>query len=317
MSHEQEKQGISVVIPVYRAAPTLPRLVSELKQTLTPLNRPYELILVNDCSPDQSGTVLDTLASENPELQPIHLRKNAGQHNALLCGIRHAKYPVIVTMDDDLQHPPREIPKLLEALTPEMDVVYGTPHNETRGWFRDLSSQITKLGLRFTLGVQIANYVSSFRVFRTDLRDAFKDFRSPFVAIDVLLSWGAQHYAQIPVEHHSRAEGTSNYSISKLIRHALNLITGFSVVPLQIASLLGLAAATFGLGSLIFVIARYFLFGVDVQGFTFLASSIAIFAGAQLLCLGIIGEYLARAYLRILESPQYVIKPTRNDDLRQ
>ena len=212
---------------------------------LTPLGRPYELVLVNDCSPDESEATLNALAKEHPELRPIHLRKNAGQHNALLCRIRHANYPIVVTMDDDLQHPPSEIPKLLAASKRTLTLSTAHRTKTPEGGLETSQVRSRSFGLRVTLGVQIADYVSSFRVFRTNLREAFSEFRSPFVAIDVLLSWGAQRYAHVPVEHHARAEGTSNYSIPKLVRHALNLITGFSVVPLQIASLLGLAAATF------------------------------------------------------------------------
>ena len=241
--------------------------------------------------------------------------RNYGQHNALLCGIRMARHEVIITMDDDLQNPPEEIPQLLDTYAQGFDVVYGTPMQERHGLLRDLASVVTKLALQSVTGVAVARSVSTFRAFRTSIREAFADYRGPFVSIDVLLTWGATRYGSVRVEHNRREAGTSNYTFGKLIRHAVNMMTGFSVLPLQVASLIGFALTLFGIMVLVYVVGRWLLQGSVVQGFAFLASIVAIFSGAQLFALGIIGEYLARMHFRMMDRPSYAIrKETGCDD---
>lgn len=233
--------------------------------------------------------------------------RNYGQHNALLCGIRAAKYDVIVTMDDDLQNPPEEIPKLLKKLDEGYDVVYGFPEKEQHGLWRDLASQITKIALKSTMGADTARHASAFRAFKARVREAFSDYRSPFVTLDVLLTWGASKFSAVPVRHEPRTIGKSNYSFRKLLTLAITMMTGFSTLPLQMASMVGFAFTVFGLGILLYVVGRYLIQGGSVPGFPFLASIIAIFSGAQLFALGIIGEYLARMHYRMMERPPYVI----------
>ena len=218
-------------------------------------------------------------------------------------------------MDDDLQHPPAEIPRLLALLDADFDVVYGTPKKEEHGLLRTLASQMTKLALQKSMGAETARNISAFRAFHTRLRDAFVDYRSPFVSIDVLLTWGTTRFTAVPVRHDPRQSGTSNYTFMKLLTHAFNMMTGFSAVPLQLASFLGFACALFGLLVLIYVIGRYLVLGYSVPGFPFLASIIAIFSGAQLLALGVIGEYLARMHFRMQDRPPYTIGET--SDSRQ
>jgi undecaprenyl-phosphate 4-deoxy-4-formamido-L-arabinose transferase len=254
--------------------------------------------------------VICQLAQEHDCVRGVNLMRNYGQHNALLCGIRAAEHEVVVTMDDDLQNPPEEIPRLLDKLAEGYDVVYGTPEKEQHGLWRDMASVITKLALQSAMGVSIARNVGAFRVFRTQLREAFASYQSPFVSIDVLLTWGTTRFAAIPVRHDIRKEGLSNYTFRKLVTHALNMITGFSVVPLQLASFTGFVFTCFGLVVLVYVIGRYLLLGSSVPGFAFLASIIAIFSGAQLFALGIIGEYLARMHQRTMERPVYTVRST-------
>jgi len=297
--------NLSIVIPVYNSERTLPVLVSQLVQILPTLSSFYEVILVNDGSRDCSWEVICALAEEYDWLHGINLMRNYGQHNALLCGIRAARYDVILTMDDDLQNPPEEIQQLLKKLIEGYDVVYGTPHTEQHGFWRDAASQITKLALQSVMGADIARKVSAFRAFRSHLRDAFSEYRSPFLCLDVLLTWGTTRFAAIVVRQDQRKLGKSNYNFIKLFTHALNMMTGFGTLPLRIASLVGFAFTFFGMGVLIYVVGRYFLLGYSVPGFPFLASITAIFAGAQLFSLGIIGEYLARMHFRSMEKPPY------------
>ena len=235
--------------------------------------------------------------------------RNAGQHNALLCGIRAARHELIVTLDDDLQNPPEEIPVLLDELRGKgLDVVYGTPHREQHGVLRNLASRITKFALQSAMGASVARNVSAFRAFRTRLRESFESYKSPFVSIDVLLTWGTTRFGAVVVRHEPRAEGESNYTFRKLVTHAVNMMTGFSTFPLQLASVVGFACTLLGLGLLIYVLARTFLEGGAPEGFPFLASMIALFSGAQLFALGILGEYLARMHSRSMDRPAYTVR---------
>jgi glycosyltransferase involved in cell wall biosynthesis len=304
----QHQTGLSIVIPVYNSEPILPDLAQRLSQTLPEINPDFEVILVNDGSRDGSWEVIRRLQANYPWITAINLMRNFGQHNALLCGIRAARGDIIVTMDDDLQHPPEEISRLLAKLEEGYDVVYGTPEHEQHNLWRTLASQLTKIALQSTMGVQTARSVSAFRAFRTPVRAAFASYKSSFVSIDVLLTWGTHRFTAIPVRHDERKAGQSNYTLRKLIVHALNMVTGFTILPLQIASLMGFGFALFGVLVLIYVVGRYLLQGGAVPGFPFLASTIAIFSGVQLFALGIIGEYLARMHFRLMEKPPYVVR---------
>ncbi len=308
MTNETDLRRISVVVPVYNSSMVLPLMVKELEAVLPKSSVDFELILVNDASPDQSWQIITELARERAWIHGINLMRNVGQHNALLCGIRAARYEIVVTIDDDLQNPPSEIPKLLEKLEQGFDVVYGVPGHEQHGILRDLASRMTKLVLQNAMGAEIARNISAFRVFRTQVREAFQQYRGPFVSIDVLLTWGTTRFGVITVRHESRRAGVSGYTLRKLIAHALNMMTGFSVLPLQIASVIGFAFTVLGLATLAFVIGRYVFYGSPVPGFPFLASAIAVFSGAQLFALGIIGEYLARMHFRMMDRPAYTVR---------
>ncbi|HHH39414.1 MAG TPA: glycosyltransferase [Sedimenticola sp.] len=304
---------ISVVVPVYRAEATLQELYRRLTGSLAAIDPDFELIMVEDCGGDRSWEIIEQLADADPRVHGLRLARNYGQHNALLCGIRAARGEIIVTLDDDVQNPPEEIPKLLDKLAQGFDVVYGTPDKEQHGLLRNIASRITKLALQSTMGAETAAKVSAFRAFRSRLRNAFSGYRSPTVNIDVLLTWGTSRFAAVTVAHKPRFAGVSGYTLRKLVAHALNMMTGFSILPLQMASVMGFLFAAIGLLILLYVIGRYLLIGTSVPGFTFLASIIAIFSGVQLFALGIFGEYLARMHLRAMERPPYALLQ-RTDD---
>ena len=300
--------SVSVVVPVHNSVTILPRLVERLEPVLRSLDVPYELVLVNDGSRDASWDAIEDAARCHAWVRGIDLMRNYGQHNALLCGVRAARHAIVVTIDDDLQHPPEQIPVLLAALARDNDVVYGAPLEEQHGFLRDLASRVTKLALSQAMGAPIARQVSAFRAFRTSLRDAFAGYDGYYVSIDVLLTWGTTRFAAVPVPHQPRAEGVSNYTFRKLVNHAMNMMTGFSTFPLQIASLVGFGFTLFGFAVLAWVLGRWLVHGSVVPGFPFLASVIAIFSGAQLFALGIIGEYLARVHFRTMNRPPYAVR---------
>ena len=298
-------KGISVIVPVYNSADTVSHLVGRTGAALHSLQQPFEVILVDDGSHDESWKELAKQAELHQWIVPVRLTRNFGQHNALLCGLRKAKYETTVTIDDDLQHPPEEIPRLLELLG-EADVVYGAPTKQQHGLFRNLASTMTKIALSGAMGAENARHLSAFRALRTSLRDGFDGFSAPNVSIDVLLTWSTTRFTYIEVEHQPRSLGTSNYTIRRLLSHALNMVTGYSILPLQIASFLGLSATLFGGGLLAYLLIRWAVGGTVVPGFTFLASAIVLFSGVQLFALGLIGEYIARIHVRSMGRPPYL-----------
>jgi glycosyltransferase involved in cell wall biosynthesis len=301
---------VSVVIPVFRAEQTLLDLYGQLSEAMSKITPVFEIIFVEDGGGDGSWPIIARLARTDHRVRGIRMSRNYGQHSALLCGIRAAKHSIILTMDDDLQHPVSEIAPMLAALKPEYDVVYGAPQEEQHGLLRDLASRLTKMALAGAMGAKTARNVSAFRVFRTRLREGFQGYRSPSVSIDVLLTWSTTRFTAIKVRHAPRTRGVSNYTPGKLIRHAFNLMTGFSTLPLQIASIVGFVFVFFGFSVLAYVLANYAIRGAAVPGFTFLASLIAIFSGAQLFALGIFGEYLARMHFRSMDRPPYLVGET-------
>ncbi len=304
--------SISVVVPVFNAQDTLPTLIERLLPILHTHADVFEIILVNDGSRDASWATISRLAQTHDAIHGVDLMRNYGQHNALLAGVRAARHDIIVTLDDDLQHPPEEIPKLLAKLSDGAELVYGSTPTQPHGLWRGLASQLTKLALSRTMGADVSAHVSAFRAFRAEAREAFKDYAAPFVSLDVLLSWGCQRISAVPVQHAPRCVGTSQYTFGKLLMHALNMLTGYNVWPLRAASVLGLSCTLLGMVLLAYVLGRYVIEGGSVPGFAFLASVIIVFSGAQLIALGMIGEYLARMHFRSMGQPTYVIRAAWN-----
>jgi len=304
---------ISIVIPVYRSAGSLTELYDRIRDTMTAINRQFEIIFVEDNSGDGSWEVIARLARQDSRIKGIRLTRNYGQHNALLCGIRSAGGELIVTLDDDLQNPPEEIPALLKRLDEATDVVYGYPANANHSKMRNAASWVTKFVLQRAMGAETAGHVSAFRVFRTTLRDGFSGYRSSFVNIDVLLTWSTTRFADIAVRHDPRRLGRSGYSLRKLVAHAFNMVTGFSVLPLQLASILGFIFSAMGGVVLFYVLLQYIINEGSVRGFPFLASIIAIFSGVQLFAIGIIGEYLSRMHFQAMNRPAYLERERTSD----
>lgn len=301
--------NISVVVPVYNGEETLTQLVERLGKVLPNLAEAYEVILVCDGSPDQSWKVTETLVERYPWVSGIQLMRNYGQHNALLCGVRSARYELTVTLDDDLQNPPEEIPILLNKLAEGYDVVFGIPKKMSQSWWRNAASVLTKTAVGYVMGNNSLRDITSYRVFRTHLRQAFETYQGPDLLLDVLLTWGTDRFATVPVEEQPRQVGKSNYNLFKLIQMALVMLTSYTTVPLRFASILGFLFTILGMLMLIYVFVTYFIFGSE-PGFPFLASAIAIFSGVQLFALGIMGEYLARVFDRTYGRPTYRVKKT-------
>jgi glycosyltransferase involved in cell wall biosynthesis len=298
------RMNVSVVVPIYKGETFIEPLVVELSRVLPTFTETYEIILVNDGSPDNSWQLIQRLAREHKWVRGIRMMRNYGQHNATLCGVREACYEVVVTMDQDLQHPPESISLLLAKLEEGYDVVYGAPRKLPQGFLRNLITAAIKWILAKVIGLPSVRNVSAFRAFRTNLRDAFVNFQSPSLILDVLLSWGTTRFTSVQVDI-AQADHTS-YNFAMLVRTAMLILIGYSTLPLRFASWIGFAMTVFGLGVFIYVLVVYFTAG-SPPGFPFLASMIALVSGAQLFALGIFGEYLARMFERSMDRPPYVI----------
>lgn len=306
MPSQHPVEGVSVVVPVFGGGRALQGLVERCSSVLASAGLSHEILLVDDASSPPTSDIARRLAETKPNVTLLRFARNAGQHPALLAGVRAASNPVIVTMDDDLQNPPEEIPLLLERLAVgDVDVVYGYTPQTSHSWFRRLGSR----GIRRVVARAIQSdsilHAGPFRAFRTQLRDGFSGAIGPGVSLDVLLGWSTQRFGHVEVRHDIRADGASGYTLRKLFRFAFDTLTGYSTSLLSVVTALGFAAVALGLGILTWVLGQYFFAGASVAGFPFLASSIALFSGAQMLSLGIIGQYLGRIHLRVQGRPSY------------
>jgi undecaprenyl-phosphate 4-deoxy-4-formamido-L-arabinose transferase len=297
---------LSVVIPVYRSAATLPQLLARLRAVLDGTGLDYEIVCVEDGSPDDSWRALEALRRQRPDrVVLVQLMRNFGQHNALMCGFRHARGQHVVTMDDDLQHPPEEVPKLLAAIkAADFDVVYGVYDTKRHGSWRNLGSLVVNAFYRAVFRLPIR--VTAFRIMRRPLVESILSYTLNFTYIDGLLAWNTQRIGQVTVEHQPRAKGRSGYSLGKLVVLALNLFTNFSLLPLQLVSLCGFVVAMAGFAAALYYLVQYLLHQVVVPGYASIIIAVLVLGGLQLLSLGIVGEYLGRLHLNVNRKPQYV-----------
>jgi undecaprenyl-phosphate 4-deoxy-4-formamido-L-arabinose transferase len=300
---------VSVVVPCYRSAATLPALTTRLHAALPAVVTDYEIVLVVDGGDRATWTAAADAQRERPNVHAIRLSRNYGQHNALLAGVRAARYDVVVTMDDDLQHRPEEIGTLLGALGDDVDLVYGVAAEEEHGVTRSLASRVAKAGLERALSVRGARQLSAFRAFRTFLRDGFADLGGPHVSLDVALSWSTTQVAAVTVPMDERTHGRSNYTVRKLVQHTLNMVLGYSTAPLRLVTYLGFLVGFLGLALLGRVLWQYFTGDTTVAGFTTVASMVALFSSAQMIATGVLGEYVGRIHTGGLGLPSYVVRP--------
>lgn len=300
-------QGVSIVIPCYKSTGTIETLASEILREFDGIDL-FELILVNDGSPDELATRIDNLRNSDSRIRSIELTRNFGQHNALLAGIHNSRFGVVVTMDDDLQHLPSQVILLLEHLLKGgFDVVYGVPLEEEHGLLRSSASVIVKKALTFS-GYPNAQSISAFRVFRTDLFKQLPNYSDPNIQLDAVLNWLTSRVGTVKVKMVNRQFGQSNYSISMLIKYAFNLIIGHTVRPLRLVTFFGgflsLVGLILGLAQTI----AFFTLHNSPSGYTSLIVVISFFLGIQMLFLGVMGEYLGRLYIRNSGQPTYVIR---------
>lgn len=301
---------ISFVIPCYRSASTLPKVVEEIKVTMSDMKREdYEIILVNDCSPDNTYEVIEKLASEDEKIKGLSLAKNFGQHSALMAGFSEVTGDITVCLDDDGQTPADEVGKLIEAVENGADVAYARYSNKKHSPFRNFGSWINDLMARVMLGKPKDLYVSSYFAARRFVVEEIKKYTYAFPYVIGLVLRTTKNIVNVDINHRSRMEGESGYTFGKLISLWFNGFTAFSVKPLRIATATGIIAAVLGFLYGIYTIIKKIWIRPDelVIGFSALMSAVVFMGGLILVMMGLVGEYMGRMYISMNNSPQYVI----------
>jgi len=297
---------LSMIVPVYKAEESLRELCRRSQAALESITADYEILLVEDCGGDRSWAIIHELSATDPRIRGIQLSRNFGQHAATICGFSRARGDWIVTIDDDLEHPPEAIPALYARARQGFVLVYGVFPEPTHAWWRNLTSGIARR--LFRLAIPTLNYeYSSFRVVQRNIAEAVTAFDSPFPFVDGYLSWVTNNCASVEVEHRSRAHGASNYTFKKLLFHTINIFVTFSDLPLKLASWLGLCSFLIGMVWLLVIVLRRLLGGITVSGFASIMACIILFGGIELLILGIFGEYLGRMNFKSTKKPLYLV----------
>jgi glycosyltransferase involved in cell wall biosynthesis len=303
---------LSIVVPVYRSAQILPQLVEQIYAEMYKegLADSFELLLVNDASPDNSWQVIRSLAQKHAFIKGISLRRNFGQHNAIMAGLNYMSGELVVLMDDDLQHPPHAIGDLVRALSEGYDVCYTNYLNRRHAAWKKLGSQFNDWVATHLLGKPKGLYLSSFKGLRKEIVREIIQYDGPYAYIDGLIFDVTRSITTIDIEHQARHEGEGNYNLRRSLSLWLKMATSFSVLPLRLASYAGFSIAAVSLVMIIFVLVQKFLHPDLPAGWASLIATILFIGGIQTLCIGVMGEYLGRTYLKLNRKPQFVVGST-------
>lgn len=309
-TEERGRRGpaVSVVIPVYNEEANLELLYERLQRVLEEVGRPHEVIFVDDGSRDRSLEILRRLQEKDEAVRVIQLNRNYGQHAAVFAGLDHARGDVIVTLDADLQNPPEEIPRLLDKIGEGHDVVGGWRQTRRDHLVRRLLSRAVNKITSKVVGVEMRDYGCMLRAYRREVVEVLRGCSEVSSFIPALANTFAGSPTEIPVRHERRINGRSKYNPFRLIRLNFDLMTGFSLLPIQIVSLAGIGIAVLGLGFGGFLMLRRLLVGPESEGVFTLFAILFFFVGIQVLALGLIGEYIGRIYMEVRRRPRYVIQ---------
>jgi polyisoprenyl-phosphate glycosyltransferase len=296
---------LSIVIPVYNSFSILNELVNQIDQSL---DLSFELILVNDCSPDNSWAKISQLSDEFKFIKGINLRKNSSQHNALMAGLNYSKGKVIIMMDDDLQHDPKYINKLCKKIQDGYDACYTKFPVKKHSPWKKLGSQFNGLLANLLLDKPKELYLSPFKAISREIKEDIIKYDGPYPYVDGLILAATNSIAVIEVEHKDRFFGDGNYTFRSSLSLWLKMVTGFSMQPLRISTYAGFIISFFS-----FMLGGYYIFqkilsDSSPDGWTSLMVMILFFGGIQLLSIGIIGEYIGRTHLKLNQKAQFIIK---------
>ena len=303
---------ISFVIPCYNSRDIIQKVVQEIKESNISYEK--EIILINDCSSDDTWDVISEIAKTNQNIKAINFSKNFGQHSALMAGYRETTGEYVVSLDDDGQTPANETYKLLEEIEKGYDVVFASYANKKHSVFRNIGTGINNMMCRWLIGKPKKLNITSFFIAKKYIIDEIIKYENPYAYIPGLVLRSTKNISSVPVEHRSREVGKSGYSFRKLIALWVNGFTAFSIKPLRIATLFGLIVASGGFVYFIYTIIHKILNPKTPMGWTSTISIMLIIGGSILFVLGMIGEYLGRVYLSLNKEPQYVVKDKINID---
>jgi undecaprenyl-phosphate 4-deoxy-4-formamido-L-arabinose transferase len=307
---------ISVVIPVYNEAANLPDLWARLAAVMKRMGRPWEVVFVDDGSADDSLKMLRGFADEAPgHVRVVELARNFGQHSAILAGFKHSKGDIIVTLDADLQNPPEEIPRLIQAIDDGNDVVGGWRAERQDQAFRRIASRYHNKLTSAIVGVPMHDYGCMLRAYRRHIVDTVVQCDEKAAFVPALANSFAKRVAEIPVGHAERAAGSSKYNLFRLATLSLNLITGFSTIAIQLLTLFGIGIFLLDALLVLFLIGHRLIYGPQEEGALWVLFTILFgFVGFIFLALGLIGEYIYRIYLEVRRRPTYLVRKVHGDD---
>ena len=300
---------LSVVIPVYNEEESLPIMVRRLLPVLAGIGKPCEVIFVNDGSKDRSQEVLQQLHNQHPSIiRVVEFLRNYGQHPAIMAGFERVRGEVVVTLDCDLQNPPEDIPKLLALIEQGHDVVGGYRGNRLDSAYRKFISRVSNIVREKITNVRMRDHGCMLRAYRREIIDQIVASGEATPFITALSQYLAGNPAEIEVGHEERAAGVSNYNLYKLIRYNFDLVTGFSVVPLQIFTLVGMALSALSALLVVWMVLRRIIIGPEVEGVFTLFAILFLLISVTMTGLGLIGEYIGRIYMEVRKRPKFVVK---------
>lgn len=303
-----DKPYISVLVPVLNEEESLPELHTRLQAALQGIHKPYEIIYINDGSTDRTEQILETFHGEDARVKVIEFNRNYGQHMALFAGFDYAAGEIVVTIDADLQNPPEEIPRLVAKAEEGYEVVATYRKNRRDSLFRKLPSYVVNRITARLVGVRLRDYGCMLRAYRRNIVDYMNMCPESSSFIPALANTFAKKITEIEVGHEERKKGTSKYSPFKLFRLNFDLMTNFSLLPIQFISMLGVVIAFIGLAFAIFLMVRRVVIGPEGEGTFTLIGILFFFIGIQIFALGVIGEYIGRIYQEVRRRPRYIIK---------
>ncbi|WP_291321200.1 glycosyltransferase family 2 protein [Desulfonatronospira sp.] len=306
---------ISIVIPAYKSSAWLNDLVRETASTLNSLELSHEIIIVDDCSPDSTWDVIARTAQDLPNVRGIQLMNNEGQVRATLCGLQHSRGDIVITMDDDFQHRPDQLQRLIQALehNPEMDCVMGVFEHKKHSFYRNLGSRIINRLNQTAFNMPRGLRSSGFRAMRRQLVEVICAHRILNPSLSMLIFSSTRRVMNISLEHSPRRAGKSNYTLRRQFRLAFDNICHASMLPLRLVSLTGLAASGLSLALMLFYFVRYLLGAILVPGWTTIILLLTFFSGVILFALGVIGEYLFMVLKEVRGRPLYFVRKSLPD----
>lgn len=303
---------LSIVVPVYRSMAVLPELVKRIEGALaeSAYASSFEIVLTNDCSPDDSWSVIEQLAAKHPFVRGLSLRKNVGQHNATMAGLRFSRGKIVVVMDDDLQHPPSAILQLAERIEQGADVCYTRYAERKHALWKQWGSRVNDIAATWLMKKPKGLYLSSFKALDRDIVNAVLRYDGPYTYLDALIFATTNSVASVEIKHQRRWEGESTYNFRRLFSLWLKMATGSSIYPLRAATVAGFTLALLSMVIFVLVIVERMMNPAMEPGWASVIGTVLFLGGIQTFCIGVIGEYVGRIYTRVNNAPQFVVGKT-------